>query len=62
MWQKSHHKANNTQNEMVQKPGLSPTRVHRVKSELGTLGYDAEAGGSAVSRLDLGVLLGGTWI
>lgn len=47
---------------MVQKLGLSPTRVHRVKSELGTLGYDAEAGGSAVSRLDLGVLLGGTWI
>ena len=48
---------------MVQeKPGLSPTRVHSVKSELRTLGYDAEVGGSAVSRLDLGILLGGTWI
>lgn len=44
--QKSPHRASNTQTERVQeKPGLRPSRIQKVKSELGNLGYDVEVGG-----------------
>lgn len=47
MYQKSPHRANNTQTERVQEnPGLSPSRIRKIKSELGNLGYDVEMGGS----------------
>lgn len=47
VYQKSPHRTSNIQTERVQeKPGLSPSRIQKVKSELGNLGYDVEVGGS----------------